>query len=398
MNIPFIDLKTQHKLIRSQVQANMDKVLEHGAYVMGPEIKELEQKLAEFCNVKHALTCSSGTDALILVLLALGIKPGDAVLTTPFTFFATAEAIAFIGAVPVFVDIDPETFNISPDHLSTAIKALKKGREDTYPLPRGGTPSGLGHPTPDSLVPKAIISVDLFGLPCEYEKIENIARQENLKLIVDAAQSFGATYQQRSTCSLGHAACTSFFPAKPLGCYGDGGMCFTNDSQTYELLTSFRVHGQGRDRYDNTRLGMNARMDTLQAAVLLAKMDIFAQELTLREKVAAGYNYLFEQPDSSLATPRIYSSAKSAWAQYSLLARDNEHRQAIFNRLRELQIPWAVYYPVPLHLQKAFAYLGYQTGDFPVSENMSERIFSLPMHPYLKKEDQQTIAEAVLSV
>ncbi len=398
MSIPFIDLKTQHSLIKNQVQANMDKVLEHGAYVMGPEIKQLEQNLAEFCKVKHALACSSGTDALILALLALGIKPGDAVLTTPFTFFATAEAVAFIGAVPVFVDIDPETFNISPDHISAAIKALKNSPANTYPLPRTGTQNGLGHPTPGSLIPKAIISVDLFGLPCDYEKIENIARQENLKLIVDAAQSFGATYHQRSTCSLGHAACTSFFPAKPLGCYGDGGMCFTNDSETCELMTSLRVHGQGTDRYDNTRLGMNARMDTLQAAVLLAKMEIFAQELTLREKVAAGYNHLFEQTDFPVVTPRIFSRARSAWAQYSLLARDNEHRQAIFNRLREHQIPWAVYYPVPLHLQKAFAYLGYQAGDFPVSENMSERIFSLPMHPYLKKEDQQKIAEAVLSV
>jgi UDP-2-acetamido-2-deoxy-ribo-hexuluronate aminotransferase len=397
MTIPFIDLKAQHNLIKTQIRANMDKVLEHGAYVMGPEIQELEHNLARFCNQKYALACSSGTDALILCLLALGIKPGDAVLTTPFTFFATAEAVAFIGAVPVFVDIDPATFNISPDHLSTAIRALKNPDNDTYPLPNSDKPSDLGHPTPDRLVPGAIISVDLFGLPCDYDKIETIARQENLKLIVDAAQSFGATFRQRSTCSLGHAACTSFFPAKPLGCYGDAGMCFTSDPETHERLTSLRVHGQGQDRYDNIRLGMNARMDTLQAAVLLAKMDIFAQELMLREKVAAGYNLLFEQPGAGLSIPNIPGSTKSAWAQYSLLAQDNDHRQAIFNKLKEHKIPWAVYYPVPLHLQKAFAYLGYQTNDFPVSEKISERIFSLPMHPYLQKEDQQKIADVVLS-
>lgn len=398
MTIPFIDLKGQHNLIKTQIQANMDKVLEHGAYVMGPEIKKLEQNLARFCKQKYALACSSGTDALILSLLALNIKPGDAVLTTPFTFFATAEAVAFIGAVPVFVDIDPATFNISPNHLSKAIRALKNKNDDTYPLPDSGKPSGLGHPTPDSLVPKAIISVDLFGLPCDYDKIESIARQENLKLIVDAAQSFGAKYRQHATCSLGHAACTSFFPAKPLGCYGDAGMCFTSDLETYERLTSLRVHGQGKDRYDNIRLGMNARMDTLQAAVLLAKMDIFSRELILREKVAADYNLLFDQPGSVLSIPNIPGSTKSAWAQYSLLARDNEHRQAIFNKLSEHGIPWAVYYPVPLHLQKAFAYLGYHINDFPVSEDISERIFSLPMHPYLKKEDQQKIADVVLSV
>jgi UDP-2-acetamido-2-deoxy-ribo-hexuluronate aminotransferase len=397
MAIPFIDLKAQHNLIKTQIQANMNKVLEHGAYVMGPEIIELEQNLARFCKQKYALACSSGTDALILSLLALGIKPGDGVLTTPFTFFATAEAIAFIGAVPVFVDIDPVTFNISPDHLSTAIRALKTTNRDMYPLPDSGKPSGLGHTTPDSLVPKAIISVDLFGLPCDYDRIETIARQENLKLIVDAAQSFGATYRQRATCSMGHVACTSFFPAKPLGCYGDGGMCFTSDPETYERLTSFRVHGQGQNRYDNIRLGMNARMDTLQAAVLLAKMDIFAQELILREKVAARYNLFFEQPGAGLSTPDLGDSNRSAWAQYSLLARDNDHRQAIFNKLEEHRIPWAVYYPLPLHLQKAFAYLGYQTTDFPVSEKTSERIFSLPMHPYLQKEDQQTIADVVLS-
>ncbi len=375
----------------------MDKVLEHGAYVMGPEIFELEQRLADYCGQKHAMACSSGTDALMLGLLALGIKPGDAVLTTPFTFFATAEAVAFLGAVPVFVDIDPKTFNIDPDHLSAAVKALKNKSSKTYPLPRPGNQSGLGHGIPEDLQPAAIISVDLFGLPCDYEHVKAIAGQENLKLLVDAAQSFGAGYRGLSTCAAGHIACTSFFPAKPLGCYGDGGMCFTDDFEMNELLKSLRVHGQGKDRYENTRLGMNARMDTLQAAIVLAKMDIFPQELILREKVATRYNYLFEQSGSPVVTPEIFHDVKSAWAQYSLLAQNMGHRQAIFSKLKENNIPWAVYYPLPLHLQKAFDYLGYKKGDFPVSEEISERIFSLPMHPYLQEDEQQIIVKTVLS-
>ncbi len=397
MNIPFIDLKEQYSLIHKQVRKAVDKVLEHGAYVMGPEISQLENRLAELCGQKHALGCSSGTDALILALLALDIKPGDAVLTSPFTFFATAEAIAFLGAVPVFVDIDPATFNINPAELSRALKALTQPEISNFPLPRPGAISGLGHATPDRTSAKAVISVDLFGLPCEYDQISKLAEQEKLKLIVDAAQSFGARYKGKSTCALGNAACTSFFPAKPLGCYGDGGMCFTDDDDIIELLKSFRVHGQGKDRYDNTRLGMNARMDTIQAAILLVKMDIFTQELTMREKVAARYNTLFAQSRNDVITPAVFEHATSAWAQYSILARDQEHREKIFRRLKSRNIPWAVYYPLPLHLQQAFSYLGYKHGDFPVSEEISKRIFSLPMHPYITQEDQQTIVNAVLS-
>ncbi len=397
MNIPFIDLKAQYSLIHNQITEAMDKVMQHGAYVMGPEIRQLEDRLAEFCGQKHALACSSGTDALILALLALDIKPGDAVLTSPFTFFATAEAIAFLGAVPVFVDIDPATFNINPAELSKTLNALHNSENSNYPLPKPGSRSGLGHATPGILSAKAIISVDLFGLPCEYDQIIKIAEHENVKLIVDAAQSFGARYKGKSTCALGNAACTSFFPAKPLGCYGDGGMCFTDSDDIYELLQSYRVHGQGRDRYDNTRLGMNARMDTIQAAILMSKMDIFPQELIMRESVAARYNTLFADSGNTVTTPAVFEHASSAWAQYSLLARDQEHREIIFKSLKHKNIPWAVYYPVPLHLQQAFSYLGYQPGDFPVSEEMSQRIFSLPMHPYLSSDVQQIIAHAVLS-
>ncbi|WP_028573599.1 DegT/DnrJ/EryC1/StrS family aminotransferase [Desulfonatronovibrio hydrogenovorans] len=395
MNVPFIDLKTQFSLIKDQVQTNMDRVLDHGAYVMGPEIRELEKRLADFCGQKHALACSSGTDALVLALLALDLKPGDGVLTTPFTFFATAEAIAFIGAVPIFVDIDPRTFNIDPAKLTQTLAALKKREKNGPALPRSGGKSQLGHPVPKDPVPRAVISVDLFGLPCDYDQLEEIVRSENLKLIVDAAQSFGAEYKGRSTCAIGDLACTSFFPAKPLGCYGDGGMCFTSHTATHQLMESLRVHGQGRDRYENVRLGLNARMDTLQAAVLLAKMEVFPRELELRCKAAENYNRLFEGSD--LAVPRIFPDRKSAWAQYSLLARDRDHRQAIFKELEKNNIPWAIYYPLPLHRQKAFTYLGYETGDFPVSEDFSERIFSLPMHPYLESHVQEKIVRTVLS-
>ncbi|RQD67811.1 MAG: DegT/DnrJ/EryC1/StrS family aminotransferase [Desulfonatronovibrio sp. MSAO_Bac4] len=396
MNIPFIDLKSQYEIVKGQVQDNIDAVLKHGAYVMGPEIGELEKSLADYCGQKHALACSSGTDALLLALLSLEIKPGDAVLTTPFTFFATAEAIAFMGAVPVFVDIDPETFNISPEGLERTIAALKENNSSGIPLPSSGALSDLGHKVPEKLIPKAIISVDLFGLPCEYDLIEEIARKHDLKLIVDAAQSFGATYHGKSTCAIGHAACTSFFPAKPLGCYGDGGMCFTNDADTYSLMQSLRVHGQGRDRYENVRLGMNARMDTLQAAILLAKIKIFPRELEMRQKAAENYNSLLSS--GNIVTPSIPDNMKSAWAQYSILAQDSEHRDAIFQKLKENNVPWAVYYILPLHLQKSFAYLGYSQGDFPQCEEISRKIFSLPMHPYLEAEAQGKIARTVLSV
>lgn len=245
------------------------------------------------------------------------------------------------------------------------------------------------------LVPKGLISVDLFGLPCDYEAISSILREEGLWLLVDAAQSLGCAYRGRSTCSLGDTACTSFFPAKPLGCYGDGGMCFTNDFGLHQELQSLRVHGQGQNRYDNVRLGLNARMDTMQAAVLLAKLRIFPEELQQRNEVAQAYNNLL-QDSPGITVPAVFQDRQSAWAQYSLLARDHEHRQAVFDNLKKHGIPWAVYYPRPLHLQDVFNYLGYSPGDFPVSEEMSNRIFSLPMHPYLDRKDQEKVARAVI--
>ncbi len=403
MSIPFIDLKHQHRRLSSRIRENIDRVLKHGAYVMGPEIEKLEQELSSFCGTDHAVACSSGTDALLLSLMALDVGPGDAVLTTPFTFCASAEVISLLQAVPVFVDIDPVTFNLDPSQAAKALQALDKNDPGIHPLPgyRGHKPnSGSGRNAAHSaintskLTPRAIISVDLFGLPCDYDALTALAGEHGLWLIVDAAQSFGSLHQERSPCAMGNISCTSFFPAKPLGCYGDGGMCFTRDSKLAELLRSLRVHGQGQSRYDNVRLGLNARMDTLQAAVLLAKMEIFPEELDMRRKAAMKYNRLLSGLPG-IVTPKFFPDRQSAWAQYSLLAGDKTHRSRIFNRLKANNIPWAVYYPQPLHLQTAFSYLGYIPGDFPASEDTASRIFSLPMHPYLDPGDQEMIAKVV---
>ena len=403
MSIPFIDLKSQHRRLSSRIRENIDRVLNHGAYVMGPEIETLEQELSSFCGTEHAVACSSGTDALLLSLMALDVGPGDAVLTTPFTFCATAEVISLLQAVPVFVDIDPLTFNLDPSQAAKALQALDKNDPNIHPLPgyrRRSPDSGSGRNSAHSaintskLTPRAIISVDLFGLPCDYDDLSSLAEEHGLWLIVDAAQSFGSLHQGGSSCAMGNISCTSFFPAKPLGCYGDGGMCFTSDSELAELLRSLRVHGQGQSRYDNVRLGLNARMDTLQAAVLLAKMEIFPEELVMRGKAAMEYNRLLSGLPG-IVTPQFFPDRQSAWAQYSLLAGDKAHRSRIFNRLKAKNIPWAVYYPQPLHLQTAFSYLGYSPGDFPASEDTAARIFSLPMHPYLNPGDQEMIAKVI---
>ena len=374
MSIPFIDLKAQYKEVEASVRKGIDGVLEHGAYVMGPEIADLESRLSSFSAVRHAVGCASGTDALIMALMAFEVGPGDAVFTTPFTFMATAEAIALLGATPVFVDIDPVTFNMDPDDLRRRIADVKDGRSE--------------------LNPKGVIAVDLFGQPADYDRIEPLAHNNGLFLIVDAAQSFGATYKGKPSCSLGDIACTSFFPAKPLGCYGDGGMVFTHGDELHKLLVSIRVHGMGEDRYENVRLGINGRLDSMQAAVLLAKFKIFPDELTKRQRVADRYNELLSGIED-LTTPTLVDGNTSAWAQYSVLSRDLEHRSELMGRLSAADIPSAIYYPKPLHLQKAYADLGHIKGDFPVCEDIAGRIFSLPMHPYLAGEDQKTIANAL---
>jgi dTDP-4-amino-4,6-dideoxygalactose transaminase len=382
----FTDLGAQQNRIKESIDRNIQTVMKHGQYIMGPEIKELEKRLANYVGIKHAIACSSGTDALLLALMAYGIGSGDAIFTTPFTFIATAEVISLLGATPVFVDIDPKTFNIDPEQLDKAITALKTIDPSLHPLPL----------TPDSslLMPRGIIPVNLFGLPADYDRINAIAKEHGLFVIEDAAQSFGAEYNGKKSCSLAEIGCTSFFPAKPLGCYGDGGMCFTEDDKKAEVMRSLLVHGKGSDKHDNVRIGINGRLDTLQAAILLAKFDIFTEEIELRNKVAQQYSHLLG-PQSSVLAPFIPSGMKSAWAQYSILAKDGNHRTDLQKRLQDNKIPTAIYYPKPLHLQTAFATQGYKEGDFPVSEDMASRIISLPMHPYLIEEDQGKIVNTI---
>lgn len=382
----FIDLNKQQSLIRDKIEENIKVVLDHGQYIMGPEVGELEKKLAEYTETKNAIACSSGTDALMLALMAHGVGPGDAVFTTPFTFIATAEVISVLGATPVFVDIDQQTFNINTEKLEEAILALKSNNLVRHPLP-------LTH-SQSPLTPKGIIAVDLFGLPADYDRINALAKDHGLFVIEDAAQSFGAVYKGKPACSLANIACTSFFPAKPLGCYGDGGMCLTDDDHLAEVLRSIRVHGKGTHKYDNARVGINGRLDTMQAAVLLAKFDIFPEEVERRQNVAKKYDALLSSHNGVLR-PRIFNDIQSVWAQYSILARDEKHRSNLQEALKQQDIPTAIYYPKPLHLQTAFSYLGYKEGDFPVSEDSARRIFSIPMHPYLEMKDQERIAETI---
>ena len=393
--VDFIDLKTQQDTIRPALETGIHRVLGHGQYIMGPEIKKIEEKLASYVGTKHAIGCASGTDALLMALMAYDVGPGDAIFTTPFTFIATAEVISLLGATPVFVDIDPVTFNIDPAKLEIAIRAVKADDPSLYPLPRPWAPNAERQTLNDSnLTPRGIIPVDLFGLPADYDSINSISKKFNLFVIEDAAQSFGAEYRGKKACSLSDIACTSFFPAKPLGGYGDGGMCFTADDHLAESLRSIRVHGKGNHKYDNVRIGINGRLDTFQAAILLAKFDIFPEEVTLRQEVAGRYTALLT-PDSSLLTPRIPEGYQSVWAQYSILAEDEDHRTLIQKKLQDNKFPTAIYYPTPLHLQTAFTSLGYGPGAFPVSENTSNRIFSIPMHPYLDAQSQEAIINAM---
>jgi len=380
----FIDLAVQQERIKEKINSNIQHVLRHGNYIMGPEVTELEEKLAEFVGVRHCISCSSGTDALLMALMAKDIGPGDAIFTTPFTFIATAEVIALLGATPVFVDIDPITFNMDTTKLESAIAAVKSNGHSIHPLPLT--------PHASRLTPRGIITVDLFGLPCDYDRINTIANKQHLFVIEDAAQGLGGEYKGKKAGTLAEIGCTSFFPAKPLGCYGDGGAVFTNDDSI--ALISIRVHGKGTHKYDNTRIGINGRLDTIQAAILLAKLDIFPEEIELRNLAAARYNNLLTH-HSSLITPHTPQGTTSVWAQYSVLAKNEKHREKLQEKLKTQGIPTAIYYPKPLHLQTAFTGLGYKKGDFSVSEDISDRIFSLPMHPYLKEEDQLRIAQVM---
>lgn len=350
-SIPFIDLAAQQAIIRPQLERGMESVLRHGQYIMGPEVAELEEKLAGYVGVKHCITASSGTDTLLIALMALGIGPGDEVITSPFTFIATGEMIALAGAKPVFVDIDPRTYNIDPSLIEAAITSRTK----------------------------AIMPVSLYGQCADFDAINAIAGKHNLPVIEDGAQSFGATYKGRRSCSLSTIGSTSFFPSKPLGCYGDGGALFTNDDELATRMRQIRAHGQDR-RYHHPILGLNGRMDTLQAAVLLAKLEVFDEEVVARARIGARYTELLGK---SVVTPFIEPENSSVYAQYTVQV---ETRSDVQKKLSELSVPTAVHYPVPLHLQPVFAGSGQCIGSFPIAETASSRVMSLPMHPYLTED------------
>jgi len=364
----FLDLKTQQKRIRKPLEKRISTILDHGAYIMGPEVFELEEKLADYCGVKHAISCSSGTDALLIPLMAWGIGPGDAVFTTPFTYVATAEVISILGATPVFVDVYESTFNIDCEKLESAInKVIKEGK----------------------LKPKAIIPVDLFGLPARYRLIDQIAKKYNLKVIEDAAQSFGGSIRGKKVGVFGDVAATSFYPAKPLGCYGDGGAIFTNDDHLAEECKAIRIHGTKKDKYNSEMIGLNGRLDSIQAAVLLEKLSIFNEELEMRNEINFYYRkYL----NNAQHHPEGYQSAH---ALFSIVLGSTTKRNELLERLSQNKIPYVIYYKFPIHLMKAFSYLGYKKGDLQVSEKLSKTIVSLPMHPYLARKEIDHIVKVL---
>lgn len=364
----FIDLGAQYKYLKTQIDTAIAKVLQNGNYIMGSEVQELENELARFVGVKHAITCANGTDALTLALMALGIKEGDAVFCPTFTFFATAETVAFENATPVFVDSDEDTFNISAVDLEEQIeKVIAEGK----------------------LKPKAIITVDLFGLPADYNAVKKIADKYELKIIEDAAQGFGGTLSGKRAGSFGDISTTSFFPAKPLGCYGDGGAVFTDNDEYASLIKSLRVHGKGKDKYDNVNIGMNSRLDTIQAAVLIEKLKVFPQELDARDKLASHYA---EALQGKYKTPVVPAGYFSSWAQYTILT---DNRDSVMKKCKEQDVPTMVYYITCLHLQTAFEKLGYREGDFPVAEKLSKSVLSLPMHPYMTQDIFEKIIKAL---
>ncbi len=355
----FIDLKSQYKLIEKDVNQRIKKVLEHGQYINGPEVQELEECLSNYVGVRNCIGLSSGTDALLVAMMALNIGNGDEVITTPFTFIATGETIALLGAKPVFVDIDPHTYNIDPDHIEDAI-------------------------TPKT---KAIMPVSLYGQCADFDTINKIAKKHNLAVIEDGAQSFGATYKGEKSCGLTDIGCTSFFPAKPLGAYGDAGACFTNDDTLAKVMREIRNHGQDR-RYHHVHVGINGRIDTIQAAVLLAKMQIFPKEVENRSDIGTRYSDLFSGTDD-IVTPYIAPYNTSVYAQYSIQVK---LREKVQEKLKANDIPFAVHYPIPLPQQPIFEQ--YNTG-FPVSEALAKKVISLPMHPLLSPEDQALIVQTI---
>lgn len=382
----FIDLAAQQNQIRSDIETRIQKVLDHGKYIMGPEVLELEDALKEFAGARHCISGASGTDALLMTLMAWEVKPGDAVFVPCFSFFATAEVVGMLGATPIMVDIEPDTFNISIQALEKAIEAVKTQDPSIYPLPQEALLQ--------KLTPRAVIPVDLFGQAADYTKLLPIAAKNNLLVLEDAAQSFGAEQAGKKTCAMGcHAAATSFFPAKPLGCYGDGGAIFTDDDSLAEILRSIRVHGKGSDKYDNVRIGINGRLDTLQAAILLAKMEIFPDEIKGRQEIAAAYTERLGNV-AGIKTPMVREGNLSVWAQYSILVSDGK-RDALASALNSKGIPTNIYYPAPMHMLAAFRQLGYVPEDMPNALASSRDILALPFHPYLTGDDVENIAKAI---
>jgi UDP-2-acetamido-2-deoxy-ribo-hexuluronate aminotransferase len=375
----FIDLAAQQQRLAPEIDRRLHAVLAHGRFIMGPEVAELEARLAAWAGVAHCISCASGTDALYLSLLAHGIGPGDAVFTTPFTFFATAEVIALVGATPVFVDVDPATYNLDPAALEHAGGELAAGRP-----PAPGSPAGLRA--------RAVIPVDIYGLPADYRRINAVAADHGLVVIEDAAQSFGGELDGVPVGALARLTATSFFPSKPLGCYGDGGALLTDDAELAAILRSLRVHGKGAHKYDNVRLGVNSRLDTVQAAILLAKLTIFAEELRARRQVADRYSRLLAE---LVQVPHVPADRRSAWAQYAVML---SRRDEVAAGLERRGVPTAVYYPTPLHLQPALAHLGYAPGSLPVSEDLARRVLCLPMHPYLTEAQQDLVVTALAQV
>ncbi len=367
--IAFIDLQAQRRRLGAPLEAAIRAAVEGGQWILGPQVAQFEQDIAQWTGVKHAVACANGTDSLLLVLRAWGVGPGDAVFVPAFTFAASAEVVALAGASPVFVDVLPDTFNMSPDSLEAAIALVKREGK---------------------LIPKVVMPVDLFGQPADYRALGAIAAREGLKLFCDTAQGFGGLLDGKRAGAIGDAAATSFFPAKPLGCYGDGGACFTNDDGLKEKLLSLRVHGQGSHRYEHVHVGLNSRLDTIQAAILIEKLKIFPDEIEARNRIAKRYDEAFAG-SNRVVTPVVIAGATSTWAQYTLQVEDRAKFQA---DLKEAGVPTMVYYPLPLSRQKAYAH--YPSVPIPVTADLCGKVVSLPMHPYLDDATQDRVIQAVL--
>lgn len=369
----FRDLKRQYTKYKFEIDSAIQEVINNTNFIGGKEVDKLEQRLAEYVGVKHCLTCANGTEAMTLLMMAWGIKEGDAVFLPDFTFFSTGEIVSFVGATPVFVDVNKETFNINVISLEKAIEKVL---------------------IEDKLIPKVIIPVDLFGLPANYIEIEKIAKKYNLKVLEDGAQGFGGSLNGKKACSFGDAATTSFFPAKPLGCYGDGGAIFTNDDKLAELLKSLKVHGKGDNKYDNVRIGLNSRLDSIQAAVLNVKLTAFINhELNDVNKVYEMYNRKLVK---IVDTPVIHEGYISSFAQYTIKLRNKNNRDALQIKLNEMGIPSLVYYSKPMHKQKAFSNYDFNENDFVITNELCDVSLSLPMHPYLTEDEICFICDEIV--